>query len=108
MYTSATVFINFECKYDSFYENIEASQIEIEDDAVDVETVAEGKFEFTLTQYVDRNLTTAANSSVAGFGNDLFFQLTMQATTPQLIYSIIGKTTNENDVTINLLTYSRL
>lgn len=91
MYTSATVFINFECKYETFYEDIEATQIEIDNDEVYAGTSADGKFDFSLTRYVDANFTAPANSSSLGLGKNLFFRLSMESPTPQMVYSLIGK-----------------
>ena len=73
------------------YENIEANHIKIDDDVVHMESVADGKFDFALTQYTDGNFTTTADASfVPGFGDDLFWKLSMESPTPQLVYSITG------------------
>jgi len=90
IYKSAVVLIDFECKYDNVYSGIEADGIKISTTHVDVNTDGgKGKFQFTLTQYMDSELTDVANDDdFTKLGSDLFFKLSMKDPIPELVYSI--------------------
>ena len=93
IYKSVSVIIDFECGYDNVYNNIDASDVIVVGD--NDEAVAQdgkGKFEFTLTQYKDVNLTDSITENDAtSLGSKLYFQLAMENPVSRLTYSLVGK-----------------
>ena len=85
--------IDVTCVYDKFYNEIEAENIKITAENIETnEASGAGKFSFTLTQYMDSNLTDAAGpDDQATLGSDLYFQLSMANPIPELVYSIVGE-----------------
>ena len=86
-------FICAQCNYDNVYNEIEATNVVVVGD--NVEAVAQdgkGKFEFTLTQYKDVNLTDSITENDAtSLGSKLYFQLAMENPVSRLTYSLVGK-----------------
>ena len=84
--------IDIKCVYDKFYSEIEAENVKITAENVEINDSGAGKFSFTLTQYMDSNLTDAAGpDDQAKLGSDLYFQLSMANPIPELVYSIVGE-----------------
>ena len=85
--------VDFSCNYDTVYSGIEANDITISGSNVEVDAEAgQGKFQFTLTQYMDSNLTDVVDETdEVALGSDLYFKLEMASPIPELVYSIQGK-----------------
>jgi len=79
IYTTPSVLINFECAYDSVYAGIEAGDVNVIGENVDAESEAgQGKFTFSLTQYMDAERSDPADADdETELGAVLHFQLTM-------------------------------
>ena len=91
--TSASVSIDVTCNYDTVYLGIEANNVKISGEDVNVGDIeaGQGKFDFALTQYTDSELTDAADENDSTeLGSDLYFKLVMANPIPELIYSIQG------------------
>ena len=85
--------IDFVCKYDSLYTGIEANNINVSGENIDVDAHGgEGKFSFTLEQYTDSNYTTTTDEdNEVSLPSNLFFKLTMDSPIPELNYIIQGE-----------------
>ena len=85
--------IDFSCKYENVYSDIEANSVKIIGTKVNVNTEGGiGEFQFTLTQYMDNELDEAADDNdFTKLGSDLYFKLSMKDPIPELVYSIKGK-----------------
>ena len=84
--------IDFQCTYDNLYSEIEANNVVVAGDNVEVDAEdGEGKFEFSLIQYSDSNFnhTIEANESTP-LGSKLYFKLSMNNPVSGLIYSLTG------------------
>ena len=92
IFKSSIVAIDFNCNYDNVYSGIETNSVKIIGTHTDVNTDGgSGKFQFTLTQYMDNELTDVANDDdFTKLGSDLFFKLSMKDPIPELVYSIQG------------------
>ena len=84
--------IDLNCTYDTVYSDIEANNIEVSGTNVDVDIQGgEGKFKFSLTQFLDSALTQETDENDAiSLGSDLYFKLSMENPIPELAYSIQG------------------
>jgi len=99
IYTTPSVLINFECTYDTVYEGIEANDVNVIGENIDAESEAgEGKFDFTLTQYMDADRQNPASADdETELGAILYFQLSMNNPIENLdfvIDSCVVKDTN--------------
>ena len=84
--------IEVTCVYDKFYNEIKADDIKITAENVEINDSGAGKFSFTLTQYMDSDLTHAAEENdQTELGSDIYFQLSMTNPIPELVYSIVGE-----------------
>ena len=92
IYKSVSINIDVKCSYDGIYEGIEVDNINIVSENTELTDSGDGKFSFTLTQYMDSDLTDAAEpGEQTPLGSDLYFQLAMESPIPQLVFSIIGE-----------------
>ena len=92
IYKSVSINIDVKCSYDGIYEGIEVDNINIVSENTELTDSGDGKFSFTLTQYMDSDLTDAAEpGEQTPLGSDLYFQLAMASPIPQLVFSIIGE-----------------
>ena len=84
--------VDFKCNYDTVYSGIEAKNITIYGNSVDVDAEGgQGQFSFTLTQYTDSDLTDVADEEdETVLGSDMYFKLSMADPIPELVYSIRG------------------
>ena len=84
--------IDVKCVYDKFYDGIQADNVNIIGENVETNSTGDGKFSFSLIQYMDSNLTDAAGpDDKTALGSDLYFQLAMSNPIPDLAYSIVGE-----------------
>ena len=84
--------IDIKCVYDKFYNDIEAENVKITGENIETNDSGAGKFSFTLTQYMDSELTQAAKATdQTELGSDLYFQLSMAYPIPDLVYSLVGE-----------------
>ena len=76
IYKSVSINIDVKCSYDGIYEGIEVDNINIVSENTELTDSGDGKFSFTLTQYMDSDLTDAAEpGEQTPLGSDLYFQL---------------------------------
>lgn len=101
IYTTPSVLINFECTYDNLYQGIEANDVNVIGENVDAESEAgQGKFTFSLTQYMDAAMETAATSdSETELGAVLYFQLEMANPIENLTYVLDDCTVHDSEQT---------
>ena len=92
IFKSSSVFIDFNCNYDTLYSDIEANDVKVKGDNINFDAVeGQGVFSFSITQYNDSDLTHVVDEDYkANLGADLYFKLSMANPIPELIYSIQG------------------